>query len=64
MVFVWQERNARVFEKKERVEHEVWDLLHFYSSLWASCTPVFRGVTISMSQLNWFMACNYPQEFG
>ena len=36
--FVWQERNVRIFEDKEKTEEEVWDLFYFFSSLWASCT--------------------------
>ena len=31
----------------------VWDLIRFYSSLWASCTEAFRGVPLSILQLNW-----------
>ncbi|RVW63727.1 hypothetical protein CK203_052776 [Vitis vinifera] len=33
---VWQERNNRIFEDKGRTEEMVWDLIRFYSSLWAS----------------------------
>ena len=55
--FVWQERNARIFEDKERTEGDVWDLFHFFSSLWASCEPVFRGVPLSFLQLNWLAVC-------
>ena len=55
--FVWQERNARIFEDKERTERDVWDLFHFFSSLWASYTPVFRGVPLSFLQLNWLAVC-------
>ena len=46
--FVWQERNARIFENKERVETEVWDLFYFYSSLWVLCTKAFQGVPLSV----------------
>ena len=31
----------------------LWDLLHLYSFLWASCIVVFRGVPLSVLQLNW-----------
>ena len=51
--FVWQERNARIFEDKERTKRDVWDLFHFFSSLWAS----FRGVPLSLLQLNWLAVC-------
>ena len=44
--FVWQERNVRIFKDKEKTEEEVWDLFYFFLSLWASCTPVFRGVPL------------------
>ncbi|RVW28240.1 hypothetical protein CK203_083671 [Vitis vinifera] len=50
---VWQERNNRIFEDKGRTEEMVWDLIRFYSSLWASCTEAFRGVPLSILQLNW-----------
>ena len=50
---VWQERNNRIFEDKGRTEEMVWDLIQFYSSLWASCTEAFRGVPLSILQLNW-----------
>ncbi|RVW68264.1 hypothetical protein CK203_063577 [Vitis vinifera] len=50
---VWQERNNRIFEDKGRTEEMVWDLIRFYSSLWASCTEAFRGVPLNILQLNW-----------
>ncbi|RVW79083.1 Copper-transporting ATPase PAA1, chloroplastic [Vitis vinifera] len=50
---VWQERNNRIFEDKGRTEEVVWDLIWFYSSLWASCTEAFRGVPLSILQINW-----------
>ena len=40
---VWQER---IFEDKGRTEEMLWDLIMFYSSLWASCTTAFRGVPL------------------
>ncbi|KAJ9676364.1 hypothetical protein PVL29_025068 [Vitis rotundifolia] len=49
---VWQERNKRIFEEKGRMEEILWDLILFYSSLWASCTIAFRGVPLSVLQLN------------
>ncbi|RVW30367.1 La-related protein 1A [Vitis vinifera] len=36
-----------------RTEEMLWDLIRFYSSLWASCTAAFRGVPLSVLQLNW-----------
>ncbi|RVX21950.1 putative histone-arginine methyltransferase 1.4 [Vitis vinifera] len=45
--------NNRIFEDKGRMEEMVWDLIRFYSSLWASCTEAFRGVPLSILQLNW-----------
>ena len=55
--FVWQERNARIFENKERYEEEVWDICYFYSSLWADCTKAFSGVPLSVLLLNWVAVC-------
>ena len=43
---VWQERNNRIFEDKGITEEMLWDLLLFYSSLWAFCTAAFRGVLL------------------
>ncbi|KAL6323792.1 hypothetical protein AAG906_002260 [Vitis piasezkii] len=54
---VWQERNNRIFEDKGRMEEMVWDLIRFYSSLWASCTEAFRGVPLNILQLNWIGVC-------
>ncbi|RVX23928.1 hypothetical protein CK203_000055 [Vitis vinifera] len=49
---VWQERNNRIFEDKGRTEEMLEDLIMFFSSLWASCTATFRGVPLSVLQLN------------
>ena len=54
---VWQERNTRIFEDKGRWEGLLLDLLHIYSSLWASCIDAFRGVLLSVIQLNWLEVC-------
>ena len=50
---VCQERNNGIFEDKGRTEEMLWDLILFYSSLWASCIATFRGVPLSVLQLNW-----------
>ncbi|RVW68278.1 hypothetical protein CK203_063588 [Vitis vinifera] len=47
------ERNKRIFEDKGRTEEMLWDLILFFSSLWASCSAAFRGVPLSVLQLNW-----------
>ena len=57
-MIVWQERNVRIFEDKGRLKGMLWDLLHFYSSLWASCIVAFRGVTLSIIQPNWLAVCD------
>ena len=62
--FVWQERNARIFENEEKLEGKVWDVLYFYSSLWASCPTVFIGVPLLFLHLNWLAICDYPHEKG
>ena len=54
---VWQERNNRIFEDKGRTKEVLWDLIRFYSFLWASCTEAFRGVPLSVLQLNWIAVC-------
>ncbi|KAL6316817.1 hypothetical protein AAG906_021117 [Vitis piasezkii] len=56
LTLIWmvrQERNNRIFEDKGRTEEMLWDLIRFYSSLWASCTEAFRGVPLNVLQLNW-----------
>ena len=35
----------------------LWDLILFYSSLLASCSATFRGVPLSVLQLNWIAIC-------
>ena len=50
---VWQERNNRIFEDKGRTEEMLWDLILLFSSIWASCTAIFRGVPLSVLQLHW-----------
>ena len=50
---VWQERNNWIFEDKGRTKDVLWDLLIFYSSLWAFCTATFSEVPLSVLQLNW-----------
>ena len=55
---VWQERNVRIFEEKYRMEGMLWDLIHFYSSFWASCTIAFRGISLNVILLSWLLVCN------
>ena len=55
--FIWKERNARIFENKERFKEEVWDIFYFYSFLWADCTKAFSGVPLSVLLLNWAAVC-------
>ena len=44
---VWLERNVRIFEEKWR-KKEMWDLLHFYSFLQASCIIAFRNIPLNV----------------
>ena len=32
--------------------------VHFYLSLWASCTLTFRGVLLIVIQLSWYLVWN------
>ena len=34
-----------------------WDLLHFYSFYWASCTNTFKDIPLNVIQLNWDLMC-------
>ena len=60
---VWQERNNRIFEDKGRTEEMVWDLIQFYSSLWASCIEAFKGIPLNVLQLNWIWGFSLFLEF-
>ncbi|RVX09326.1 LINE-1 retrotransposable element ORF2 protein [Vitis vinifera] len=48
VVVIWvpprsiEDMNNRIFEDKGRTEEMVWDLIRFYSSLWASCTEALE----------------------
>ena len=55
---MWPERNVRIFEKKWRLGEVLWDLFHFYSSLWASCIVAFKGVPLNVIQLCWLSVCD------
>ena len=55
---VWQVRNVGIFEEKWRMERMSWNILNVYSSLWASCTVAFRGVSLNVIQLSWLLICN------
>ena len=46
------------FKNKGGSIGEVWDLFYFYSSLWASCTNIFKGVPLSVLHLNWVAVCD------
>ena len=46
------------FKEKWRSWGMLWDLLHFYSSLWTSCTIAFKGIPLNAIQLNWFLVCD------
>ena len=45
---MWQVRNVGIFEEKWRMERMSWNILNVYSSLWASCTVAFRGVSLNV----------------
>ena len=48
-----------------RSEGVVWKLFYFYSSLWASCTSIFRGVPFAVLQLNRLASSpNWLGSFG
>ena len=44
----------------------LWDLLFFYSSLWASCNAAFRGVPLKCftTQLDWVLRFNSLRVLG
>ena len=55
---VWQERNAWIFEDKVRNLENLWDSIHFLTSLCAFCSKVFKGTPLIVLQLDWLAACN------
>ena len=54
---VWRERNVRIFEDKWRTFETLWELFHFFTSLWASCTDDFKGIPLNIIQLSWLSVC-------
>ena len=54
---VWWERNARIFEDKERNSEYLWDSIVFLASLWAFCSKVFKGTPLNVLQLDWLAVC-------
>ena len=38
----------------------MWDIFYCNSTLWASCSLVFRGVSLSILQLKWLVVCDSP----
>ena len=52
MWVVWWERNARIFEDKERNSEYLWDSIFFLASLWAFCFKVFKGTPLNVLQLD------------
>ena len=55
---LFDKRECKDFEDKEKTEDEAWDLFYFFSSLLASCTSVFRGVPLTFLQSNWLALCD------
>ena len=56
ILHVWQERNVRIFEKRCKMEKVLWDIIHFYASLWASYT--LYGILFNSILLSWLSICN------
>ena len=54
---VLQEKNARIFEERCRTKEVLWGLIHFYASLWASCTTPFKRVPPNSILLSWLSTC-------
>ena len=40
------------------MEEMLWDFIHFYSSLWASCTAPFGGIPLNITLLIWLLVYN------
>ena len=55
---VWRERNARIFEDKVKNSENLWDSIHFLTSLWAFCSMVFKGIPLNVLQLDWLTVCS------
>lgn len=59
---LWREINATIFEEKWRTVEMLWDLLHLYSSFWASYTNAFKNIPFNVIRLNWHSMCS-SKEF-
>ena len=44
--FIWLERNARIFKGRWRSVNVIWDLIFFFSSIWASNTKTFVDIPL------------------
>ena len=55
---VWRERNVKIFEDKVRNSENLWDSIHFLTSLWAFCSVVFKGIPLNVLQLDWLAVCS------
>ncbi|KAJ9700981.1 hypothetical protein PVL29_006352 [Vitis rotundifolia] len=54
---VWWERNATIFEDRERNSEFLWDSIVFLASLWAFCSKAFKRTPLNVIQLDWIAVC-------
>lgn len=50
---IWRERNARIFDDKERDKDHIFDNAKYSASLWASTNKAFKGYPFSMLVDDW-----------
>lgn len=50
---LWGKRNSRVFKGVKRDSREVWSLVPFHVSHWASILKVFGNYSIGMIMYSW-----------
>lgn len=55
---VWRERCVKIFQDKVRTLEALLDVIHFFASFCASCTTTFKGISLNVFQLDWFLVCS------
>ena len=55
---VWRERCVKIFQDKVRTLEALLDVIHFFASFCASCTTTFKGISLHVFQLDWFLVCS------
>ena len=61
--FVWQEKNVRIFEDKEKTEKEVWDFFFFFRPCGLHVSLYLEEFNFqSYDLINWWCVIDYPNR--